>query len=130
MGESAKLIFEYPVMIDGFALNSSSIPAKHFALLDEVAETVNALYFFDDGGMVFLWGETDLSGETDFNNTLGGKRAEAVAAYLRLAECHPGSSRRFLWGRRWRRELRGRMPEAGGWRYGFRSLPRTNRHSR
>ena len=86
MGESAKLIFfGYPVMIDGFALNSSNIPAKHFSLLNEVAETVNALRFFNDGGMVCLWGETDSSGETSFNDTLGGKRAQAVAAYLRIA---------------------------------------------
>lgn len=98
MGDAAKLIFGYPVMIDGFALNSSDIPAKYFALLDEVAETVNALYFFDDGGMVFLWGETDLSGETDFNNTLGGKRADAVAAYLRLAGVPPGIIKTFSVG--------------------------------
>jgi hypothetical protein len=91
MSEAAKLIFGLPVMIDGFALNSSDVPVRHFALLDEVAKTVNALRFFDDGGMVFLWGETDLSGETGFNNTLGGKRADAVAAYLRLAGVPPAA---------------------------------------
>jgi len=89
MGDSAKLIFGYPVIVDGFALNSSDVPVRHFALLDEVAETVNALRFFDDGGMVFLWGETDRSGESGFNNTLGAKRADAVAAYLRLAGVPP-----------------------------------------
>ena len=89
MGESAKLIFGYPVMIDEFALNSSAVPVKHLALLKEVAETVNALRFFDDGGMVFLWGETDMSGETSFNDTLGEKRAEAVAAYLKIAGVPP-----------------------------------------
>ena len=71
MGEAAKLIFGYPVMIDGFALNSNVVPAQHFALLDEVAKTVNALRSFKNGGMVLLWGETDLSGETAFNDTLG-----------------------------------------------------------
>ena len=45
MGEAAKLIFGQPVMIDGFALNSSDVPVRHFALLDEVAETVNARGF-------------------------------------------------------------------------------------
>jgi hypothetical protein len=85
MGEAAKLIFGYPVMIDGFALNSRDVPVRHFALLREVVETVNALRFFKDGGMVFLWGETDLSGETGFNNALGARRADAVAAYLRIA---------------------------------------------
>src|SRR5215470_13339753 len=85
MGEAAKLIFGYPVMIDGFALNNSDVPVAHFALLREVAETVNALRFFNDGGMVFLWGETDLSGEAGFNNALGARRAGAVAAYLRNA---------------------------------------------
>jgi len=91
MSEAAKLIFGLPVMIDGFALNSSDVPVRQFALLDEVAETVNALRFFDDGGMVFLWGETDLSGETGFNNTLSGKRADAVAAYLRLSGVAPAA---------------------------------------
>jgi hypothetical protein len=85
MGEAAKLIFGYPVLIDGFALNSNVVPARHFALLDEVAKTVNALRFFKDGGMVFLWGETDLSGETAFNDALGARRADAVAGYLRVA---------------------------------------------
>ena len=42
MSEAAKLIFGLPVMIDGFALNSNDVPVRHFALLDEVAETVNA----------------------------------------------------------------------------------------
>lgn len=91
MGDAAKLIFGLPVMIDGFGLNSSDVPVKHWELLDDVAETVNALRFFDDGGMVFLWGETDLSGETGFNNTLGGRRADAVAAYLRIAGVPPSA---------------------------------------
>ena len=39
--------------------------------------------------MVFLWGETDRSGETGFNNTLGTKRADGVAACLRLAGVPP-----------------------------------------
>ena len=89
MGEAAKLIFGYPVMIDEFALNSSDVPVRHWGLLDEVADTVNALRFFNDGGMVFLWGETDLSGETGFNNTLGTRRADAVAAYLRIRGVPP-----------------------------------------
>jgi hypothetical protein len=37
MSEAAKLIFGQPVMIDGFALNSSAVPVQHFALLNEVA---------------------------------------------------------------------------------------------
>ena len=89
MGDAAKLIFGLPVIIDGFALNSSDVPVKYWSVLDEVADTVNALSFFNDGGMVFLWGETDLSGEAGFNNTLGGKRADAVASYLRLAGVPP-----------------------------------------
>jgi hypothetical protein len=91
MSEAAKLIFGVPVIVDGFALNSSDVPARHLALLDDVAETVNALRFFDDGGMVFLWGETDASGEAGFNNTLGARRAEAVAAYLRISGVLPSA---------------------------------------
>jgi OmpA family len=89
MSEAAKLIFGQPVMIDGFALNSSAVPVQHFALLNEVAQTVNALRFFNDGGIVFLWGETDLSGETGFNNELAARRADAVATYLRIAGVPP-----------------------------------------
>ena len=85
MGEAAKLIFGYPVMIDGFAVNSSQVPERHRALLQEVAETVKALRFFKGDGMVFLWGETDLSGETRFNQALGVRRADAVAESLQLA---------------------------------------------
>ena len=84
MSEAAKLIFGFPVMIDGFATASSVLPVRHFALLDDVAQTLKALRYFDDGGMVFLWGETDSSGEQTFNDTLSGRRADAVSAYLRL----------------------------------------------
>ncbi len=90
MGEAAKLIFGQPVMIDGFALNSGAVPVRHFTLLNEVAQTVNALRFFNDGGMVFLWGETDLSGETGYNDALAARRADAVATYLRIAGVPPG----------------------------------------
>ena len=85
MGEAAKLIFGYPVMIDGFALNSGDLPLPQLGLLDEVAKTVNALRYFNNDGMVFLWGETDLSGPSGANTALGARRAEAVAAYLRRA---------------------------------------------
>lgn len=98
MGEAAKLIFGYPVMIDGFAVNSNDVPARHFALLREVAATVNALRFFNGGGMVFLWGETDLSGETGYNDALGGRRADAVAEYLRLAGVPRGVIRTISMG--------------------------------
>jgi hypothetical protein len=84
MSEAAKLIFGFPVMIDGFATASSVLPVRHFELLDDCAQTLMALRYFDDGGMVFLWGETDSSGEQTFNDTLSGRRAEAVAAYLRF----------------------------------------------
>ena len=84
MSEAAKLIFGFPVMIDGFATSSSVVPVQHFALLDDCAQTLKALRFFDDGGMVFLWGETDASGEQTFNDTLSGRRADAVADYLRF----------------------------------------------
>ena len=85
MGKSAKLIFGYPVMIDGFALNSSALPLPRLGLLDEVAQTVNALRFFNNDGMLFIWGETDSSGLAGGNTALGARRAEAVAAYLRQA---------------------------------------------
>ena len=85
MGEAAKLIFGYPVMIDGFALNSGDLPLPQLGLLDEVAKTVNALRYFNNDGMVFLWGETDSSGPSGANTALGARRAEAVAAYLRRA---------------------------------------------
>jgi hypothetical protein len=98
MSEAAKLIFGLPVMVDGFALNSSSVPVQHLALLDDVAETVKALRFFNDGGMVFLWGETDASGEAGSNNTLGGRRADAVAAYLRLSGVPPAMIQTISFG--------------------------------
>ena len=85
MGEAAKLIFGYPVMIDGFALNSSDLPLPRLGLLEEVAKTVNALRYFNNDGMIFLWGETDSSGPSGANTALGARRAEAVAAYLRRA---------------------------------------------
>lgn len=84
MSEAAKLIFGFPVMIDGFATASSVVPVRQYELLDDCAQTLMALRYFDDDGMVFLWGETDASGEQTFNDTLSGRRAEAVAAYLRF----------------------------------------------
>jgi hypothetical protein len=83
MSEAAKLIFELPVMIDGFASGSSEIPAKHRALLSDVADTLKALRFFNGDGMVFLCGETDSTGTAQVNDGLRGRRAEAVAAQLR-----------------------------------------------
>jgi len=82
MSEAAKLIFGVPVMVDGFATASSDVPARHLPLLDDVAQTLLALQFFNDGGMVFLWGETDASGTEQFNDALSGRRADAVAKYL------------------------------------------------
>ena len=83
MSEAAKLIFGFPVMIDGFATASSVLPVRHFALLDDVAQTLKALRYFDDGGMVFLWGETDSSGEQTFNDTLSGRRSISNSARSR-----------------------------------------------
>ncbi len=88
MGAGANLILGLPVLIDGFVLNSQYVPYQHLATLQDAARTINALRFFNPEGIVFLWGETDLSGTVAYNNRLGQQRSASARSGLCDSEHH------------------------------------------
>jgi len=82
MGGAARLLFNEPVIIAGFQTGRANIPPQGMLDISDVARIAPAMHFFFPSGILFVYGETDVSGTAARNTLIGQQRADAVAALL------------------------------------------------
>ena len=82
MNIGSTLLAGLPVAVDGFALNSDTVPARHAGTMREIADSLIPLHRFFHGGITWVTGHTDAPGSHTHNGTLGLRRAEAVREQL------------------------------------------------